>query len=444
MFANVRPFIALYSAVMLLMTGIGLLNTYLGLRLSLEGLSTQATGLVLTAYFGGLIFGTFFCKRVIRSVGHIRAYAAFAAVTTSVVMVHGLLVSAPLWAGLRFCSGVANMGLFMVIESWFNECADPGARGRVFSIYMIMAYLGSGLGQQLLNIGDIHGQSIFLVVGIFLVLSTIPVAITHSIHPELPRMEQIGLKTIYRKAPIGMLGCFVTGLNTSAFYAMGSVFAHQINLPVSQVSWFMALTILGGLLFQWPVGALSDRFDRSLLLPILGIVLAAIAAFAATAGNGSLGLLLGSTALFGGFLFTIYPVSVARAHDIFEAQDVVKVSSALLLCFGTGAVLGPLLVSTVMTLSGTPYGFYFYYMATGGLFAVITLVMRQKECTRVIPPDDQVEFVIMKKTSMVALHMDPRQETDADEAVSGQEGGDESGESPGSGSQSLKTEPGHG
>ncbi|MGM0394154.1 MAG: MFS transporter, partial [Thermodesulfobacteriota bacterium] len=408
MYANIRPFIALYSSVVLMMMGLGLLNTFLGFRLSLEGVSTQVTGLVLSAYFVGLVAGTTYCRKIIRNVGHIRAFAAFTAVTTAVVMVHGLYTSPLLWAVLRFAAGISNMGLFMVIESWLNECAEPRFRGRIFSIYMIVTYLGSTVGQQLLNTGDVHGQALFLVAGVFVVLSTIPVAMTRSIHPKLPKVEQAALKTILKKAPIGMLGCFGAGLLHSAFYTMGPVFAHQIHLSVSQISWFMSLTVLGGLLLQWPVGMMSDRLDRSLVLPGLGIILAGISLVLLLFSRYSLGMLLGTTALFGGIFFSIYPVAVARAHDIFEAQDVVKVSSVLLLCYGIGAMFGPTLAATVMSLTGTPYGLYFYMIAVSSLYAVVTLLLRQKESVRIVPVAEQVDFVIMETTSDVAMHLDPR------------------------------------
>ncbi|MBG0779408.1 MAG: MFS transporter, partial [Desulfotignum balticum] len=316
MYANIRPFIALYSSVVLMMMGLGLLNTFLGFRLSLEGVSTQVTGLVLSSYFVGLVAGTTYCRKMIQNVGHIRAFAAFTAVTTAVVMVHGFYTSPLLWAGLRFVAGVSNMGLFMVIESWLNECAEPKFRGRIFSIYMIVSYMGSTVGQQLLNVGDVRSQTLFLVAGVFVVLSTVPVAMTRSIHPKLPKVQQKALKTILRKAPISMLGCFGAGLLHSAFYTMGPVFAHQIQLSVGQISWFMTLTVFGGLMLQWPVGLISDRLDRSLVLPFLGIILAMISLVILVSTQHSLGLLLGTTTLFGGIFFSIYPVAVARAHDI--------------------------------------------------------------------------------------------------------------------------------
>lgn len=410
MYANIRPFIALYSSVVLMMMGLGLLNTFLGFRLSLEGVSTQVTGLVLSSYFVGLVAGTTYCRKMIQNVGHIRAFAAFTAVTTAVVMVHGFYTSPLLWAGLRFVAGVSNMGLFMVIESWLNECAEPKFRGRIFSIYMIVSYMGSTVGQQLLNVGDVRSQTLFLVAGVFVVLSTVPVAMTRSIHPKLPKVQQKALKTILRKAPISMLGCFGAGLLHSAFYTMGPVFAHQIQLSVGQISWFMTLTVFGGLMLQWPVGLISDRLDRSLVLPFLGIILAMISLVILVSTQHSLGLLLGTTTLFGGIFFSIYPVAVARAHDIFDAQDVVKVSSVLLLFYGIGAVFGPILSAAVMTLSGTPYGLYFYMIAVSGIYAGVTLLLRRKESVRIVPVDEQVEFVMMETTSDVAMHLDPRME----------------------------------
>jgi len=410
MYANIRPFVALYSAVTLLMMGQGLLNTFLGFRLSLEGVSTQITGLVLSAYFVGLVAGTSVGRKIIRSVGHIRAFAAFTAVTTAVIMIHGFCTAPLLWAGLRFAAGIANMGLFMVIESWLNECAEPRFRGRIFSIYMIVSYMGSTVGQQLLNAGDVHGQTLFLVAAIFVVLSSIPVSMTHAIHPKLPRTEQVAAKIIFKKAPISMLGCFGAGLLHSAFYTMGPVFAHQIHLSVAQISWFMTLTVFGGLLLQWPVGIISDRLDRSLVLPCLGIILSLISVMILASAQYSLTFLLVATAVFGGIFFSIYPVAVARAHDIFDAQDVVKVSSVLLLCYGIGAVFGPILAGSIMTWSDTPYGLYFYMIGISGVYAGVTLGLRHKESVRIVPVEEQVDFVMMETTSEVAMHLDPRME----------------------------------
>ena len=298
----------------------------------------------------------------------------------------------------------------MVIESWFNECAQPQTRGRVFSIYMVMCYLGGSVGQQLLNIGDIKDQTLFFVIGFLLVSCIIPIALTRSIHPEMPKTEPVKLKIILKKAPLGILGCFTAGLTNSAFYTMGPVFCHQTNLSVSQISYFMAITVLGGLLFQWPLGLFSDRFDRSKVIPVLGGVFAVVSALMIVASQSQFWVFMAATAMFGGVMFTIYPAAVARAHDMFEPEDVVNVSSALLLFYGIGAVIGPIAAASVMGLLDTPYGFFIYFSGVSVTYALVSLFLRHKEIARIIPVEDQVDFMIMKHTTQMALQIDPRSE----------------------------------
>ncbi|MCK5098004.1 MAG: MFS transporter, partial [Desulfobacteraceae bacterium] len=233
-----------------------------------------------------------------------------------------------------------------------------------------------------------------------------------SIHPEIPKAESVKLKIILKKAPLGILGCFTAGLANSSFYTMGPVFCHQTNLSVSQISYFMALTVLGGLLFQWPLGLFLDRFDRSKVIPVLGGVFAAISALMIVLAQSSFWVFMAATAIFGGVMFTIYPAAVARAHDMFEPEDVVNVSSALLLFFGIGAVLGPIASSSVMGLLDTPYGFFIYFSGVGAIYALVSLFLRHKEIARSIPVEDQVDFMIMKHTTQMALQIDPRSEVD--------------------------------
>ena len=407
-----KPFIALYASMLLVAMSLGLLATFLSLRLTVEGFSTQITGIILTSYFIGAVVGTFYCSRLIRSVGHIRSFSAFAALATAMIMLHGCYMSAIAWAVFRFFCGIATIGLFMVIESWLNECTQPQTRGRVFSIYMVMGYLGSGVGQQLLNLGEVKDQTLFFVIGFLLVSCTIPIAVTHSIHPELPEVEPVRLKSILQKAPMGMLGCFTAGLMNSSFYTMGPVFCHQINLSVSQLSYFMTITVLGGLLLQWPVGSFSDRFDRSVVIPILGGLFAVISGLMIVAAQSSFGILMAASAVFGGLMFTIYPSAVARAHDLFEPKDVVNVSSALLLFFGIGAVIGPIASSTAIELLDSPYGFYIFFSGASAIYAVVSFLLRQMEIAQIIPVEEQVDFMIMKHTSQMALQIDPRSEVD--------------------------------
>ena len=417
MVSTLVSFTTLFVAVLVLMTGIGLLGTLISLKLTMAGFSPQIIGLIMSCYFIGLIVGSIHCHRLIEQVGHIRSFAVFAAVTTAVVMLHGLVVSAPFWAVLRFFAGMSTIGLYMVIESWLNECTAPWARGRVFSMYMIMSYMGMSIGQQLLNVGDVETQELFFLIGFLIVCSLVPVAVTHAIHPEVPQPQSFRMAAYFKRAPIGMLGCFTAGLINSAFYSMGPVFGHQIHLTISELSIFMTATIFGGLLLQWPVGIISDRFDRTVVLSVLGVLVCAVGLLAIPVSGISFWLMVAVMALFGGLIFTIYPVAVARAHDLFEQKDIVPVSSCLLLSFGVGAAIGPVGASTTMTLSGSPHGFLVYASMIAALYAVVTWGLRRWEKIEIVSVEDQVNFVPMKSTSIMAVHLDPRKDIDAEEPM---------------------------
>ncbi|AOY58478.1 MULTISPECIES: MFS transporter [Desulfococcus] len=407
------PFTALFAAVLILMAGVGLLNTLLSLKLTLAGFAPQTIGGIMACYFVGLILGSVQGHRLIERVGHIRAFAVFAAVTTGMVMLHGLFVSAALWALLRLLTGISIIGLYMVIESWLNECTEPRTRGRIFSVYMIMSYLGMAVGQQLLNMGNVATQELFFLVGFLVTFSLVPVAATHAIHPELPSAQHYRILPYFKRAPIGMLGSLSAGMINSAFYAMGPVFGHQIHLTVSELSAFMTATILGGLAFQWPVGIISDRFDRTLVLPLLGVMVAGAALLVIVVAEITYWLMIGVMAMFGGLIFAVYPVAVARAHDLFERKDIVPVSSCLLFSYGIGAAVGPVGASTVMTWAESPYGFMGYIAMIAGIYAVVTWVLRRIEKVEIVPVADQVGFLAMESTSPMAVQLDPRAEIDS-------------------------------
>lgn len=410
MIATLFSFSALFLADLTLMTGLGLLGTLLSVRLTVEGFAPQTTGWVMGSYFLGLILGSFLCQRLIQRVGHIRAFAAFAAIATSIVMLHGLYLSALTWAAFRLLTGIAAFGLTMVIESWLNERTESRARGRIFALYLVMTYLGIGLGQQIINAADIRGATLFFVTGILMAMSLVPVAVTHSISPQLPTLKRVPLRKLFHQAPIGMWGCLAAGLSNGAFYAMGPVFAIQIGLNVSQVSWFMTATIFGGLILQWPVGLISDQFDRTKVLAALGFLMAAVSLGILIIAQISYAGFMIAMGLYGGIMFAIYPVAVARAHDLFEPNDIIPVSAGLLLAYSIGAAVGPVAASSVMALTGNPYGFFGFCFLCGASYALGTVSLRRKERVAIIAVEEQVDFVPMKDTSTIALMIDPRSE----------------------------------
>ncbi len=410
MISTLASFLALYTAVFSMLMGMGLLGTLLSLRMTTGGLSPLATGTIQAAYYIGLVIGALSCQRLVQRVGHIRTFAALAAITTATVMLHGLYFSAPFWALLRLITGIANTGLFMVIESWLNERTAPDARGRVFSLYMMLSYLGIGIGQLMLNFGNGQGNGSFFLAGILLSLCLVPVSLTRAISPEMPEPSRFRLTALLRKTPLGILGCFAAGLINSSFYAMGPVFAHAIGLTVSELSLFMSAAVFGGLALQWTIGGISDRFDRTIVLPVLAAMICGMAILVILAAAASFSLLLVAMVLYGGIGFTLYPVAVARGHDLFEPGQVVAVSSGLLLGYGLGASIGPVLAAATMSIAGTPYGLFVFVALVAGTYAALSLWLRTLEAVAIVAVEDQGVFVPMKRTSPVAMVIDPRAE----------------------------------
>lgn len=414
MLSALGAFGALFTATFILLTGNGLFNTLLSTRMAVEGFSTTIAGVVLSCYFMGLLTGSFLCHHLIQRVGHIRAFTVFAATITAAALLHGLYLSACFWGMLRFLSGITTFGLFMVIESWLNECTEPRLRGRVFSVYMTLSYLGIGIGQQLLNTGDVREHELFIVAGIIFALCLVPVSATGGVHPRLPETKPYHFLSIFRRAPLGMLGSMAAGLSNSAFYAMTPVVCTDIGLSLGQLSWIMSITVFSGLAAQWAVGTLSDRFDRTVVITVIATAISAVSGFMFVIAESSFGGMAVGMGLFGALMFAVYPVSVARAHDVFGGKDAVAVSAGLLFAYSIGACVSPILASGVMTLLETPFGLFAFWCLINGAFAVITLYLRKQEKVETVAVEDQVAFAPMKSTSPVVMSLDPRNNPEVD------------------------------
>jgi MFS family permease len=302
----------------------------------------------------------------------------------------------------------------MVIESWLNECTESRYRGRVFSIYMTLTYLGIGIGQQLLNVGDVQGQTLFIIAGIIFALCLVPVSATEGVHPSLPETKPYHFISIFRRAPLGMLGCMAAGLTNSAFYAMMPVVCTDIGLSLRQLSGIMSITVFCGLAAQWAVGILSDRFDRTVVLSAIATAIAVVSTFMFVIGARSFGGIAAGMGVFGALMFAVYPVSVARAHDIFGGQEAVAVSAGLLFAYSIGASVSPLLASGMMALLDSPFGLFAFWFLINGIFAAVSFYLRRQEKVEIVAVEDQVAFVPMKSTSSVVMSMDPRSDPEVE------------------------------
>lgn len=392
-------------AVFLFMMAVGLLNIFLSVRMSLNAVNAQVIGIIMACYFGGMMAGSLYARTIVARVGHIRSFTAFAAVATISVILHGLLDSLVAWSVLRLLTGFSLAGMYLVIESWLQEIATHGDRGRLFSLYMISNYLGMAAGQLLLNLGDPVGIKLVLVSALLFALCLIPIALTRATHPAQIEVQDIEFFNFMRRAPQGSLGSFSSGMIIGAYLTLAPAWGIQQGLTSSLVSVFMALSIFGGLILQWPIGKLSDRYDRGLLMMAMGMAMAVMPiGFIFPIGIQTL-TLLGALA-FGGIAYSIYPLSVCHANDQTPHGQFVMTTTVMLLLYGIGAALGPLVAALFMWLLGAE-GLFVFIIMTAAIFTALMWRWHDKE-----PDLHQTAFVAVPRTTPLVPELDPRAEED--------------------------------
>jgi len=399
----IAPVRSLLLAIFMLMAGSGFMATLIAVRLERAGSPALAVGAVGTAYFAGLVIGSIRAGRLVSRVGHIRAFAAFVSLFSASTLSYAIYQDPLFWATLRLVDGFCIAGVYICLESWLNERAESNARGTVLAGYMIALYTGQALGQYLLNIGDTRPSLPFLAASILISLSAIPVALTRIAAPPLDDIDTLPIRSLYGVSPLGVVGATVTGLMLGAFYALGAVYARRIGMELAAVAVFMSTVIFGGVALQWPLGLLSDRFDRRRV-----IVLAFAGALAA---GGAIALidtpgwpLLAFAALFGGLSFALYPLCVAHANDRLPAEQRVSASGSLVLVYSAGAAAGPLAAAGAMTVAGTPGLFLFIAACAGG--ALLFGFWRQA-ATLPVPAPDQSSYQILPRTTPMSASLDP-------------------------------------
>ena len=346
----------LVFATSLIQLANGFFGTLVSLRVAVEAF--EAPGLVLSAYFAGFTLGSLRCSRLIERIGHIRAYAAFAGLVAAATAVLPLLVGSLAWVVLRAMVGFGCAGIFVTTESWLSAKALPSDRGRVFSIYMVGTFLALALGQLLIARADIKAIGPFNTIVALFALALILVTAARAEPPRASTEPALRYGVLTRTAPIAVVGCAMSGLIGGAFYALVPAWMQDQDTPRATIALFMLAAVLGGLVFQIPVGRLSDRFDRRIVLALLSLGFASTAVVMVFLPR-SRSMILPTAVLLGGFMSTLYPVCVAHAHDRMPADRVVAVSGRLILVSGLGSVLGPLIGASLMARFEIDGVFYF-------------------------------------------------------------------------------------
>ncbi len=383
---------ALLLGVALLQIGNGLQGTLLGVRAQLEGFPTVVTGILMSGYYAGFLAGSTLAPRLVARVGHVRVFAALASLASTAILIHALLVNPATWVAIRLVTGFCYAGLFVVAESWLNEQSSNQTRGQMLSVYMVASTGGLALGQALLNAADPGGTELFILVSILVSLALIPILLAEVKAPPFEAHAHVGIRELYRISPLGLVGVVTAVMAYGAFFGMGPVYGATLGLSVREISTFMGLTLLGGVVLQFPIGRLSDRFDRRRVITATAF-LAALAALVASlmAGWSEVGLLL-AIALLGGAMIPMYSLSVAHTNDFLEHRQIVEASGTLMLVAGIGASFGPVSASLAMELVG-PNGLFWWIAilhAVLGGFALWRMTQRPAK-----PLEEQGAFVAM-------------------------------------------------
>lgn len=402
----------LYLSVALLLMGNGLQNIFLTLRADIEGFTLPTIGAMASLYFAGFVAGCFTCPKYVARVGHIRTFAALASIVASAALLHSLWIQPAVWIVLRTLTGFCMAGLYVVIESWINEFAQNKTRGRIISQYRITDLLGTIVGQFFLLTADPSDYRLFILLAIFITLSLVPLSLTRVKSPtpieERPLEAKKNLRTLWHFSPLGLVGCFSSGLVNASFWAMTPIFVNEKLGNFKLLPFFIVVYLAGGTISQWPVGWLSDRIDRRYVL--IGIsFLASIGALFINQSVDSLGWFRDSLwvwiFVFGACSIPIYSISIAHANDQTHAVPFLSMSSLLLLASSAGSVSGPFVVSHIANRFGSQSLFTF--------IASVQILMVLYCCYRLfvrksVPDAEKVDWVNVPKSTPTIFHLDPR------------------------------------
>ena len=405
MYTLIKSAIAPLLSLFILILGNGLFTTLVAVRLHSEGSSALMIGLATTAYYGGLVCASFKIERFIIRVGHIRAFSAFASALAVMSLLQGIFVIPWLWLILRFLSGIATAGLFIVIESWLLILGTVKTRGQILAIYMVTFYAAQGLGQFLINFGDPTSLLLFAITAMLCSLSVIPLTMSKVGAPQFGEPTSLSFKSLYKKSASGIIGCFCSGLILGAIYGLLPIYIAEKTQSTSDVALFMAFTIFGGMALQYPVGKLSDYGDRRNVL--IGIALLTIVA--ALSMNFIFQwqwLALLTIFIFGGLTFTCYPVSMSHACDLLAPSEIVSGTQGLLLAYSLGATIGPAIGPIFIKVFGIN-GLFIYFISISTILAGF-FVWRK---IQVGPRKHEETFVPMPQTSPITAELDPRGES---------------------------------
>ncbi len=371
MWVAIRSSWPLFVGMLFLMVSNGLLATLLTLRASGLGFSESVIGLMQSAYPVGSLLGCLVAPRLVDQVGHVRVFAALASIASTAALIHLVTFDPWSWAAMRMLAGFCFAGLYVVAESWLNGRATNDTRGSLLSIYFVIQTGGVALGQTLLNLSSPDGILLFIVVSVLISLSLVPILVSATATPVYEPPEWTSFAELFRLSPMGLTGCFLNGIAQGAIYIALALYGQVIGLDTGAIGALIGFATLGGMLFQFPLGRLSDRVDRRLVIVgCAGLAVPVCLALASIGGSPpDLFMLYAGVTMLGGLTLPIYSICVAHTNDHLKPSQIVGASGTLVLVLGAGIVFGPALGSFAVEHYGPPGLFLLLAILQGSVIA---------------------------------------------------------------------------
>ena len=398
---------ALFFGFAIICLGHGLQGTLIGVRAIVEGFSYTSIGYVVAGYYVGYLIGSIVIPLLLKRVGHIRVFAALASLASIAILLHSVFLHPFSWVLIRVLTGVSLSGIYVIMESWLNDKSTNKTRGSILSIYLIITFLFVGLGQFLLNLSDPSEVNLFILVSILLSFSLLPILLSNTEAPNFINPKPIKLKELYVISPLGFIGALFIGLAHSALFGYGAVYAISKELTTFQISIFMIIVTTFGAILQWPIGYISDRIDRRIILISATLIAAGLSIFIVLSSYLSLTVFFIILALYGGMSLPMVSLAIAHLNDYLQPDEIVSASSSFNILVGIGSIIGPIVVARFMNIMG-PDGFFIYLFIVHlllGLFGLYRMGKRTK------PSDIESQYVPLPRNITAAgMELNPKVE----------------------------------
>ena len=352
MLASLVSITSLMLSTLLMMVGFGLMNYMIPVRSLSEGWSTFTISVIATGYTFGFTISCLITPKLVQRVGHVRVFGALITLLTVAILSCALLVNWRAWVVFRGLAGFAIAGSYLIIESWLNERVTNENRGTLFSVYMVTCLVGSIGGQYLVPLGDPKTTQLFILCGIIFSLALFPTALSTAQSPTPIAQAKFDLPKLYRLSPIAFAGSLFAGALAGTWASLGAVYTQKIGLTTTEGATLLASVLAGGAIAQMPIGRISDKVDRRLVMIVCGCIGVAACVLMALVNSTNVYVLSAASFFVGTVLYPIYALNVAHANDRAGPTEYVTISSGIMVLYGLGTVTGPIMGGAVMEVAG--------------------------------------------------------------------------------------------